>query len=550
MPVKIFVLFCLLFATSCKAQTSMDSYLGGWAGTFKEEQPFLFTVEITSEGTEKIARFMGKKSITEIPLHLETPPYWVGEIMGQLHIRIDMTAATPVAFIQTGHHLSHLALQESPTGSWVGTWNLLIESHSLPTLYVSLEAWDNGSYGASTFFKEPTYHYMWGQDFKKVENEISFTDIRSNIHFKGILNENQIDLTLHFLNESTAFSLFPLAYDQWQRGQYTEKATEGMAPARFARLIHDIQTDTLAGTHAVLIAQKGETLLERYFKGFTASTPHDTRSLSKSFAAALVGSAIADQKLANVDLPIKGFFAKAYPDIDWTNGKDRITLHHLLTMSSGLDAIDFGLNRNSYANEGAYQDQPNWTQYILQAPMVYEPGSEANYGSGNPHLLAPILNEVLGERLEFYLHRKLFRPLGISNYRLQTNNEDLPYFGGGWYFTPKDVLTFGQLYLQGGNWEGQQLLPKTWVQQCMESYTVLANTRDKNGYGYLFWHKTYEVAGQKIASIEARGSGGQYLFIVPEHALVVVITSGNYRNNKGFQPERIMKDYILPEILK
>lgn len=82
----------------------------------------------------------------------------------------------------------------------------------------------------------------------------------------------------------------------------------------------------------------------------------------------------------------------------------------------------------------------------------------------------------------------------------------------------------------------------------MQQHLILENTFDLNPYGYYFWHKTYEVGSRSFSSVEARGAGGQYVFILPQHDLIVVILSGNYQNNKGFQPERIMQEYILPEI--
>ena len=497
-----------------------------------------------------MASFTGHESTTEIPLDVEDSKYLVGKIADQLTIRIDTASTPPIAFVQTGHHLSNIELNLTASGVWAGEWNLLIEGPFLPSMYLSLDKLDDGGYGASTFFKDSTYHYMWGQDFRYSKNDFEFRDIRSDIKFTGVLKDEQIDLTLHFLDESAKIELSPLPYDQWQIGQSSEIAAEESPPTLFSELVTNIRNDTLERTHAVVISQYGETILEEYFAGFTQHTPHDTRSLSKSFASAITGIAIDDQILGGEHLPIRNFLEDQYPEIAWEDGKAEITIHHLLTMSSGLDAIDFGLNRNSFANEGAFQSQEDWTAHILSAPMVYRPGGSANYGSGNPHLLSPVLSSAIGERLEFYMHKELFQPLSIKNYRIQTNNEDQPYFGGGWYLTPRDLQKFGQLYLNKGSWNGKEILSQQWVDKSFDKHDVLENTRDKNEYGYLFWHKTYDVKGKKIESIEARGSGGQYLFIIPEYEVVAVITSGNYRNGKGFQPEKIMERYILPELVE
>ena len=549
MRINTLTIICLLNLASCHAQTAIDNYVGGWAGTFEEKDPFQFDIRIVPSGERIVASFTGHESTTEIPLDVEDSKYLVGKIADQLTIRIDTASTPPIAFVQTGHHLSNIELNLTASGVWAGEWNLLIEGPFLPSMYLSLDKLDDGGYGASTFFKEPTYHYMWGQDFRYSKNDFEFRDIRSDIKFTGVLKDEQIDLTLHFLDESAKIELSPLPYDQWQIGQSSEIAAEESPPTLFSELVTNIRNDTLERTHAVVISQYGETILEEYFAGFTQHTPHDTRSLSKSFASAITGIAIDDQILGGEHLPIRNFLEDQYPEIAWEDGKAEITIHHLLTMSSGLDAIDFGLNRNSFANEGAFQSQEDWTEHILSAPMVYRPGGSANYGSGNPHLLSPVLSSAIGERLEFYMHKELFQPLSIKNYRIQTNNEDQPYFGGGWYLTPRDLQKFGQLYLNKGSWNGKEILSQQWVDKSFDKHDVLENTRDKNEYGYLFWHKTYDVKGKKIESIEARGSGGQYLFIIPEYEVVAVITSGNYRNGKGFQPEKIMERYILPELV-
>jgi CubicO group peptidase (beta-lactamase class C family) len=123
-----------------------------------------------------------------------------------------------------------------------------------------------------------------------------------------------------------------------------------------------------------------------------------------------------------------------------------------------------------------------------------------------------------------------------------------PYFGGGMYLTPKDMLKFGELYLNKGNWKSNRILSKKWVENSFKNYRNLDNVPDKNGYGYLWWHHNYQLNGKRIESIEARGAGGQYIFVIPSFKIVVVVTSGNYRNGKTQQPEKIFEEYILPNL--
>jgi len=146
------------------------------------------------------------------------------------------------------------------------------------------------------------------------------------------------------------------------------------------------------------------------------------------------------------------------------------------------------------------------------------------------------------------MDENLFQKLAVSNYVIQADLNGNPYFGGGMYLTSRDMLKFGNLYLNNGRSNGKQILSREWIKNSFKNYRVLENTEDKNGYGYLWWHNTYQVGGKTLKSIEARGAGGQYIFILPDLETVVVITSGNYRNGKTQQPETILEKYILPNL--
>ena len=215
-------------------------------------------------------------------------------------------------------------------------------------------------------------------------------------------------------------------------------------------------------------------------------------------------------------------------------------------MSSGLDADDYTRERKSSASENNYQPTRDWTKTVLKATMINKPNTEANYGSANPYLLGIAMDSVISEPLELFMDKYLFQKLEISNYIIQTDRNGNPYFGGGMYLTPKDMLKFGELYFNKGKWESKRILSKKWVKNSFKNYRNLENVPDKNGYGYLWWHNTYQVNGKNIESIEARGAGGQYIFVVPCLKTVVVITSGNYRNGKTQQPEILFEEYILP----
>ncbi len=127
------------------------------------------------------------------------PGFWRGAYEDQLIFQIDLTVATPTAFIQTGHHLSHIALRPDGKNKWRDEWNLLLPDGGATSFYLSLDRFDDGSFGASTFFGPPSFHYMYGTDFQETKKGSRFRDRRSNIRFEALLEDKQIELEANFL---------------------------------------------------------------------------------------------------------------------------------------------------------------------------------------------------------------------------------------------------------------------------------------------------------------------------------------------------------------
>lgn len=197
-----------------------------------------------------------------------------------------------------------------------------------------------------------------------------------------------------------------------------------------------ISKDSLPNTHSVIISKRGKVIYENYFDGYNSHTPHDMRSASKSISSAIVGIAKDQSLFENVDQSIFEFLPKEY-QINKDSLENKIDIKSLLTMSSGLDAVDYGNNANpaSPAVEDNYQMTKDWIATILSAPMINKPNMHANYGSANPFLLGVAMDAVVSEPLELFMDKNLFEKLQISNYIIQTDLTGRPYFGGGMYFT-------------------------------------------------------------------------------------------------------------------
>ncbi|WP_208874438.1 serine hydrolase domain-containing protein, partial [Polaribacter reichenbachii] len=464
-------------------------------------------------------------------------------------------------FISSGLYFYHIKLIQAENNSYQGNWNIFMLDELLSnSIFLSIENVNGTNFDAYPFFGDQRFAGTWAGNSKQNGNVITFQDMRTGIGFKGTLLKETIDLEILIANNVfTKVRLNP-SKNPWKFGNYNNIKnnnlnlddgwkTHPLEKNIFLEKLEDsIHQKKLINTHSVLIAKKGKIIYENYFDGFSNTTLHDQRSASKSITSAIVGLAIEDKIIKGDTDLLYNYISEEYQYTKDTLKKD-IKIKDLLTMSSGLDAVDFGIDRKSKASEQAYQNSRNWLKTVLEAPMMHKPGAVANYGSANPYLLGEILTDLTPLPLPLYMDQKLFKPLGIHNYTIQKEMTGKPYFGGGIYISPRDMLKFGQLYLNKGKFEGKRVLSENWIDKSFQNYLPLTNTLEKNGYGYFWWHKTYTVKGKKIKSVEARGNGGQYIFVISELNLVCVITSGNYRNGKTKQPEKIFEEYILPSLL-
>jgi CubicO group peptidase (beta-lactamase class C family) len=377
---------------------------------------------------------------------------------------------------------------------------------------------------------------FWVNDLQLNNNSISFVDYKTGLIFKGTLENSQIVLSIHL----GLIELSKIIYKKVERKEQTKQiqinddwnyAENKLA---LSNLENDITKNELKGVESVLVAKDGKIVYEQYFSGTNGYTTNDLRSAGKSIGSAIIGLAINDDIISNINEKVYDYLPKAY-QYTKDEEKAKITLQHLLTMSSGIGVY-----------EDNYQESDDWLKMVLEPKLKHNAGTRTNYMSVDPFLLSVNLSERLKYPLEFYMQKKFFEPLGITNYILNTDDKGNPYFAGGLNLTPRDMLKFGQLYLDKGIWNDKQILTEKWINDSFKKHTNLENTSKKNAYGYFWWHETYQVNGKSIAAIEARGNGGQYISIISELNSVIVVTTQNY-NKRGAakQTEKIIREYIL-----
>ncbi|MGY8815713.1 MAG: serine hydrolase domain-containing protein [Gammaproteobacteria bacterium] len=282
---------------------------------------------------------------------------------------------------------------------------------------------------------------------------------------------------------------------------------------------------------SILVSYQGNVVLEKYFNGSSPDKLVNIKSASKSFISALVGIAIDKGHINNSKQSIGNYFP-GYINSETSQKISNISIEDLLTMQSGLEST-------SNRNYGAWVLSPDWIGYALNQPSEYLPGTRMQYSTGNTHLLSAILTKVTGMSLLQFARENLTSALG---FRLADwpRDPDGIYFGGNdMEMTARQMLAFGALYLNKGQFNGRQVISAEWIDESLLAHTE--STREQGRYyGYGWWLK--EMASYETAY--AWGYGGQYIILVPDLKLVVVTTSSSTPHRDRRSHRRLLTDLI------
>jgi len=301
-------------------------------------------------------------------------------------------------------------------------------------------------------------------------------------------------------------------------------------------------------TTSVTVIKEGQLLIEEYFNGADRNSLHDMRSVGKTMASSIMGIAINDGHIKNDKQTLKDFYdLTAYQN--HSKSKERVTLKSLLTMSSGFDATD--MNPDSAGNEENMYPTSDWVKFALDLPMDDNKtlGKNWDYFTAGAVVLGDILNKTVPGGLDKYADIKLLKPLGINQYKWQYTPTNVPNTAGGFQMSSLDNARWGQLYLDNGRFNKQQIIPESWIQSSLTKHVTIPN-RENEYYGYLLWNKTYSVNDQQIESYYASGNGGNKIMIFKDINVVIVITATAYNQAYAhFQSDEIIEKYLLPAIL-
>jgi CubicO group peptidase (beta-lactamase class C family) len=312
---------------------------------------------------------------------------------------------------------------------------------------------------------------------------------------------------------------------------------EGMSAAQLAKMFTDIQTEKMP-VDGVVITRNGYIVAENYYDQASETTAHLIHSVTKSITSALVGIAIQEGKIHSVDDHVMDYFKdKTIKNMD--SNKKKITIAQCLTMSAGLDWHEESkdLRTNDQWMNDTFYNSMDPLQTVLDRPVNKDEMNVFNYNTGLPELMSAIIQKQtnLGSMSQF-ADEKVFKPLGITSADWPTDRSEESYGGTAMSMTARDMAKFGFLYLNKGNWNGQQVVPEKWVETSTTSH-VKSSIPDV-GYGYYWWVQT--LNGHPM--YEAMGAYGQYIAVVPDLNLVVSLTS------HGQDVDSLLTNYIIPAV--
>lgn len=480
----------------------------------------------------------------------------------------------PLTAASWNQFASPVYLLRTATEIWQGT---VIPLEDKMTFYLLLRQNASGTVGG--FFRNPQTNFGRFLQFRHaviMDDDIGFLEAGTNVPiltgtyhpetdvFSVLINDAGGTFDFRRVTDTDASNFYPRpktdppytyhppmrADDGWEVASLADVGMSVGPIEDLVRRVVNTPMDSITSpcTHAFLIARHGKLVAEEYFHGYTADWPHETRSASKSVTSTLIGIAIQNGVPISLSTPVYGLMYGGRAPANLDPRARRITLKHLLTMSSGLDCDDF--DPQSRGQEEVMQvqtEQPDWVQYTLDLTMIYEPGEHTAYCSASPNLAAAMLRKATDTWLPEFYRTNFAEPMEMGLYHMNLMPTGDAYGGGGLYIKPRDFLKLGQLFLNGGVWKGKRLLSEQWVHDAVSPQVDLYG----GGYGYLWWDDTYPYKDTTVRIFLAGGNGGQYIIGIPELDMVLGIFGGNYgqpvarKFRQEYVPEYILKSVEL-----
>jgi len=296
-----------------------------------------------------------------------------------------------------------------------------------------------------------------------------------------------------------------------------------------------ISNDNFA-SDGYMIIKDGYIIAEDYFNEFTKEKKHVSYSIAKSFTSAVIGIA-TDKGLINSDEDkISSYYTELHGETVQQWKKD-LKISHLLTMTSGINWVEEGVFTNDIFQMST---SDNFVEYVLSKSVLNEPGTIWSYNSGESMLLSGIVNLTTGKSMFEFAKENLLKPIGIQDIEWNSDSENHTIAGWGISATMHDYARFGYLYMNNGNWDGNQIISEEWITKSITPFRT-----ETPYYGYLWWLSEDTFFGSNVDLPDdifmAIGALGQYLVIVPSENLIIVRLGQDLYTENSWKPEEFIQ---------
>lgn len=335
----------------------------------------------------------------------------------------------------------------------------------------------------------------------------------------------------------------------------------------FSGLTEAVDQGNFGNIKSVLISQHGRVVYEHYFRGTQAGDLHQVQSVTKSIGSALIGIAHRQGKIRldqDLDYFFSGLYDMSQPGLQ---NKTGITVEQVLQQRHGIEWDESSLDYRHPMNPvGQMINSTDWYRFVLERPLDASPGEKFTYNSGASTLMSRMIRVATGMGPDAFAMQELFEPLGISNVHWEiysehgmgmgmtdwANPDHDPSLAFSLWLTPRDMLKFGELYLNGGIYNGRRILDESWIDASWTRYSHSGNSsffpEPGWGHGYQWWIARFtDLTGREFSVYFASGWGSQVIFVLPDLDLVVVTTADNYDHN-GPDVDALLLMWILPEL--
>jgi len=322
------------------------------------------------------------------------------------------------------------------------------------------------------------------------------------------------------------------------------------------KLAKEINDSKHGNFDSLLISHKGKLLFESYYKRGRINLPHYQASATKSYTSLALGRAIqlGYLTMADLDKPLVSFLKDLDPT-KFVEGAEKITLHQALTMTTGI-RISNEKREKFKKNPSQLKGQGEVQTYLEQSAPITAESQSFKYGTG-PRLVMQVIEAAVPGTAKEFIKNELLDKMGISNYRWRTAASGLPEAGSRVSMTSRAMVKWGTLAINKGKWKGEQLVPASFITRATSK--IVRHSEDENfldvdnvtntGYGYFWWQADLFTGDKSYLSKAARGGGGQYIIVIEDLELVVVVTA-NHRDNdtSSMTATRILPAFIQNSI--